>query len=347
LLGYGCTDTSGNGGNDGILRTGETVITDFSNLDMVSQRPNGAALCFGDSGGPAFVSNRGQHLLLGVNSKGNIKDTNYNTRTDIEPTTTFLRNFAASNGVDICGINKNCGSVTPLAPTCQLTVNPSIVILGQSVAMALTAQGEVTEAKVDNQSVLLSNGSFQRTFTPSSVGSFVAQARVTGPGGSGLCSANYSVKDNTPNPPQPPVDPNPNVPNYTVVPTLCGDNTISETQVRQVCLGIVKFSPMTQDLSLKEVVWVTFRDGAQEVMPLLNKSQKFLTRDSRTAEQWVLYANNASTKNNNFSLDTRFATVTLGSSGSVANLPLSITGRTVKNGQAYNVDNLKKVTARD
>ena len=121
LLGYGCTQPGGTGGNDGILRVGNSAIIGFSQYDMVSRMPNGAALCYGDSGGPAFVIEDGNHLLLGINSKGNISDTNYNTRTDISQSQSFLTTFAQQNTVEICGVNKDCTSVTPPPPpTCNI-----------------------------------------------------------------------------------------------------------------------------------------------------------------------------------------------------------------------------------
>ncbi|MFM8312656.1 MAG: hypothetical protein ACKOA8_00050, partial [Deltaproteobacteria bacterium] len=403
---------------DGVLRYGETVVTGFSNFDMVSSKPNGAALCFGDSGGPAFVFEGSRRLLIGVNSKGNIKDTNYNARTDIKESQDFFKGLIDSNKIEICGINKVCGTVGPTAPTCQLTASPDSIVLGQSLVASIKVSGDVSDAKIDNQSVSLSGGSGQRTLTPPSVGSFSVQGQVTGPGGTGSCSASYSVKEKPPVPVDPPqcqvtVTPNqiklgesvtarllpqgqvtsaelngqsvavtggelkitppmggnysvkgkvsgpggtaecmgnysvegptPNVPNYTIVPTFCGENTIFETQVRQVCLGLVKYSYRVRDLSIKEVVQVTYRDGSQEIMPLLVKTSKRSISEERAAEQWVLYANSPVMKNSNLMLDTRTATVTLGSTGSLANVPIAITGRTVKNGQAFNVDSLKKV----
>ncbi len=107
IFGYGCTKPGGGGGMDGKLRYGKAEITGFSGYDFVSGK--GAALCFGDSGGPAFaVSSDGQKFLLGVNSKGNIKNTNYNTRTDTEASQLFFEMMAKEKNADICGINKNC-----------------------------------------------------------------------------------------------------------------------------------------------------------------------------------------------------------------------------------------------
>lgn len=122
LLGYGCTNPGGGGGNDGILRIGDTAITGFSGFDMVSRKAGGAALCFGDSGGPAMLVENGKHLLLGINSKGNIQDTNYDTRTDLPESNDFYKTLAQTEGIQICGINKDCGTTPPLPtkPTCTL-----------------------------------------------------------------------------------------------------------------------------------------------------------------------------------------------------------------------------------
>jgi len=115
MLGYGCTHPGGGGGNDGILRIGESQITRFSGLDFVSHKVNGGALCFGDSGGPTYIKEEGQYKLLGVNSKGNIKDTNYHARTDLSQTMEFFQDIVDKYGVNICGFNANC-EIPPIPP---------------------------------------------------------------------------------------------------------------------------------------------------------------------------------------------------------------------------------------
>ena len=90
------------------LRMGTSKIVSFSSFDMVSKEASGAALCFGDSGGPALAEVGGTYLLLGINSKGNIKDTNYNLRLDLPESQSFLKETATDKGVEICGINKTC-----------------------------------------------------------------------------------------------------------------------------------------------------------------------------------------------------------------------------------------------
>ncbi len=91
-----------------VLRQGETKVVKMSEFDMVSKMAGGSALCYGDSGGPAFVKSGSEYQLLGVNSKGNIKDTNYNLRLDLKESQEFLSDFAKSNKVEICGVTKTC-----------------------------------------------------------------------------------------------------------------------------------------------------------------------------------------------------------------------------------------------
>jgi hypothetical protein len=194
LLGYGCINPGGGGGNDGVLRIGESTIVEFSGYDMVSRKAGGAALCFGDSGGPAFVMNGTKKYLLGINSKGNIQDTNYNTRLDHQESTKFIQGYAQQNSVQICGINLNCdgGSGDP-APTCTLSASPSTIKVGESTTIALAGSGKITSAKIDGSSVTFPTGSISKV--GSSAGTFTVQAEVTGPGGVGSCSASYTVQN--------------------------------------------------------------------------------------------------------------------------------------------------------
>ncbi len=187
LLGYGCTRPPGNGGNDGVLRIGKSAIVGFSGFDMVSRSPGGAALCFGDSGGPAFLMGGGGTVLLGINSKGNIQDTNYNARLDRKESTDFLKTFSAT----ICGINSECGGEPAGEPSCVLTANPSTARVNEGISLVLTAQNSVS-GEIDGKTVNVPNGEL-RLATPS-IGTFRAQAVVKSSSGKAAsCFADYSV----------------------------------------------------------------------------------------------------------------------------------------------------------
>lgn len=110
LTGFGCTAPNGTGGNDGILRKGPSKIIGTAGVtDIVSRwvEGNGGALCFGDSGGPMFANeaSSGNRILVGVNSKGNIRDTNYNMRINLREVRDFLTQIANDYSLDIKGLN--------------------------------------------------------------------------------------------------------------------------------------------------------------------------------------------------------------------------------------------------
>jgi hypothetical protein len=109
LMGYGCTSPTGKTTNDGILREGSSELAQVQDVELVSYFPTGATLCYGDSGGPSFVRGQdGETDLLGIHSRGNMKDTNIDIRTDIAPAQAFFRQFAHDKGVSICGVTERC-----------------------------------------------------------------------------------------------------------------------------------------------------------------------------------------------------------------------------------------------
>lgn len=108
LMGYGCTKKGG-GPSDGVLRYGTTSIIDVDAVFFTSHSSDQqAALCFGDSGGPAFVKAGNQLVLVGINSRGNIKNVNINTRLDTPESQDFLKEAAQVLKMDICGVTKAC-----------------------------------------------------------------------------------------------------------------------------------------------------------------------------------------------------------------------------------------------
>lgn len=108
LLGFGCTNAGGGGGNDDVLRMGETVATGFDSTDIITQKPGGGANCFGDSGGPTLAKENGKYRVVGINSKGNIKDTSYSAYLALKNNQRFLEDAAEDGGFDICGVTKSC-----------------------------------------------------------------------------------------------------------------------------------------------------------------------------------------------------------------------------------------------
>jgi len=106
LTGYGCVRPGGGGGNDGTLRIGDATVIRIpsgNNHDTVTN--NGAALCFGDSGGPAFIYRNGGREVFGVNSRGDIRTTSYLSSTYIGLFRDWAASWARGNQTTICGVS--------------------------------------------------------------------------------------------------------------------------------------------------------------------------------------------------------------------------------------------------
>lgn len=122
LTGFGCTTNQGTGGNDGVYRIGETRIIALpagSNNDIVTS--GGAGVCFGDSGGPAFLVGPGnRRTQISVNSRvqnNSPTGTNLGPRSYLSSLSTpqaaaFLSGWSSRNHLRICGLD-------PQATTCR------------------------------------------------------------------------------------------------------------------------------------------------------------------------------------------------------------------------------------
>lgn len=111
LMGFGCINPGGGGGNDGVLRAGKAKVAGGQAYDLVLDAAP-SALCYGDSGGPVFYEGK----QIGVNSKGNIEDKSYTTRTTLPDAKAWLESAAQKLGVEVCGINSQCDGSTPPPP---------------------------------------------------------------------------------------------------------------------------------------------------------------------------------------------------------------------------------------
>mgnify|MGYP001582717257 FL=1 len=104
LTGYGCVKEGGGGGNDGVYRIGQSDVTTCPSRNNDTVTKGGAALCFGDSGGPAFVEFAdGSRQLFGVNSRGDIKETSYLSSVWTAKAKSFFAGWQATNNQVLCG----------------------------------------------------------------------------------------------------------------------------------------------------------------------------------------------------------------------------------------------------
>ena len=112
LMGFGCLERGGGvDGNDGKLRYGESIVTRKSSDDYYSfHAESKTVLCYGDSGAPAYKRIRGKtHYIYGVNSRSDLQSLSLLTATHHPDSIEFMRDFARTNKVKICGINTFCG----------------------------------------------------------------------------------------------------------------------------------------------------------------------------------------------------------------------------------------------
>lgn len=125
LTGYGCTNSQGQGGNDGILRSGRAKVVQIPSAgdwDIVTK--GDVALCFGDSGGPAFYEYPDGRVQVSVNSRGDIRETSYLSKTLANDVFSgWLRAWSQAHGTKVCGLDGH--DCRPIAPTLSPTPEPS------------------------------------------------------------------------------------------------------------------------------------------------------------------------------------------------------------------------------
>jgi hypothetical protein len=109
LTGYGCIRAGGGGGNDGTFRIGKSAVTVVptktgNSADIVTV--GAAALCYGDSGGAAYVErDDGSRAVVGVNSRGDIARTSYLPSLAHQVFVTFANAWQTRTGQKICGVS--------------------------------------------------------------------------------------------------------------------------------------------------------------------------------------------------------------------------------------------------
>ncbi len=116
LLGFGCLQENGKDRSYGVLYHGSADIEQIPEDDLYTVTKGGAAVCYGDSGGGAFVENVGplnKRLLVGVNSRGDINTWSW---LSTAPTPQFLAwatTWAKEHTVSICGLDANAQGCRP------------------------------------------------------------------------------------------------------------------------------------------------------------------------------------------------------------------------------------------
>lgn len=105
LMGFGCREEDGVDGAFGVLFEGNAVVKSrFANNRNYIRTAGGAAVCFGDSGGGAFIVGGADATLFAVNSRGDISENSYLSTTANPKFLAFLDSWlTATNAGAICG----------------------------------------------------------------------------------------------------------------------------------------------------------------------------------------------------------------------------------------------------
>jgi hypothetical protein len=106
LLGYGCTKEKGDNPSR-TLYGGEAPVARFSGNYIVTIGSN--AVCFGDSGGAAYVEGDFTRKIVGVNSRGDILTRSLLTNVASPAIAEFIQTWMEDNSATICGVSADAG----------------------------------------------------------------------------------------------------------------------------------------------------------------------------------------------------------------------------------------------
>jgi hypothetical protein len=196
LVGTGCT-AAGPATDPGLFAA-KSLISAIKTRVFNTSASSGPFLCKGDLGSPAFIQTGSGWEMMGVNyrvdvdTSGKITGPNYSARLDGSEHRGVMQKIATDNSVEICGINKTCGGVTPPNdPTCSLSAAPPTVRLGEAVSLSISTTNALS-AKIDGNNVAVPIGSY--TYFPPNLGSQTALGTATSSTGKvATCSAPYTV----------------------------------------------------------------------------------------------------------------------------------------------------------
>ncbi len=155
LTGYGCTKPGGSDSPDGKYRIGEAKIKSCpvgTNYDI--KTADGAAVCFGDSGGPSFkIFPDGSRKVLANTSRGDITEVSFLSSLSSPPAKAFYLDWSQKNGSKICGVHADAtqcrGSSpipNPLPAFCKVALDKFNLCLYGTPRLALSDVAGCREA---------------------------------------------------------------------------------------------------------------------------------------------------------------------------------------------------------
>jgi hypothetical protein len=111
LLGYGCQIAGGVDKSFGALFEGSAIVANIAPNGLVQTK--GAALCYGDSGGGAFIwMNQDKTIrhIFATNAVGDVSQNSWLAPVAAQKFRTFANQWAAARATKICGIDSDASN---------------------------------------------------------------------------------------------------------------------------------------------------------------------------------------------------------------------------------------------
>lgn len=117
LLGFGCNKEGGTDKGFGVLYEGDSAAKSTPTPpSYYTTTLGGAAICFGDSGGGAYIylnQTKTRRSLVGVNSRGDISTKSLLSTTGVPGFVAWATSLADKNRVKICGLHSDAKDCRP------------------------------------------------------------------------------------------------------------------------------------------------------------------------------------------------------------------------------------------
>lgn len=119
MVGYGCRVKDGIDRRLGELTKGNAIINKLPDQTTQYAIVTGAVACFGDSGGGTYLSTPEKRILVGVNSRSDLREQSWISLTSSQTFLEWARRWATVHQVGLCGISDeaSCHFETTFKPT--------------------------------------------------------------------------------------------------------------------------------------------------------------------------------------------------------------------------------------
>lgn len=157
LVGFGCTKGGGVDGQLGRLNAGEARSTKPPTFEKGFLAVKGAALCFGDGGGGAYVQSGSGYTLIAVNSASDLREKSLLWPINTPEFIGWAKKWSVQNNAKICGIDEaacRVGGGLSISPEAASTVLAQVALSLTNSSTSLSAVIATADNTSDNQNDL-------------------------------------------------------------------------------------------------------------------------------------------------------------------------------------------------